>query len=46
MKAPRPTWEPTPLHIPAPEPPRNRGPHTEDISSPRGVVIISYGDDE
>lgn len=46
MRAPRPSWEPTPLHIPLPEPARDRSPHTEDISSPRGVVIISYGDEE
>ena len=46
MRAPRPAWEPTPLHIPQPEPARDRQPHTEDISSPRGVVIISYGDED
>ena len=46
MRAPRPAWEPTPLHIPLPEPARDRQPHTEDISTPRGVVIISYGDED
>ena len=48
MRAPRP-WEPIPLHVPVPEPPRNRddrGPIIEKISTPRGVVIIDYGDGE
>lgn len=46
MRAPRsrPTWEPIPLHIPAPEPPR--GPSPRDDQKPRGMVIINYGDDE
>lgn len=46
MQAPRskPTWEPIPLHIPAPEPPR--GPAPREDQKPRGMVIINYGDDE
>lgn len=48
LRAPRPqsspAWEPTPLHIPAPQP-RDRAPKAEE-KAPRGVVIISYGDDE
>jgi hypothetical protein len=46
IQAPRskPTWEPIPLHIPAPEPPR--GPAPREDQKPRGMVIINYGDDE
>lgn len=47
MRAPRsrPTWEPIPLHVPIPEPADRRPrPRTEE-STPRGVVIISYGDE-
>lgn len=41
-------WEPIPLHVPQPEAPsRHRKPPViiEDISEPRGVVIINYGGD-
>jgi hypothetical protein len=48
MRAPRPnsTWEPIPLHIPAP-PPREVEPSSSkgDEAPRRGVVIIQYGDE-
>lgn len=45
MQAPRP-WEPVPLQIPVPEPPptANRDEASES-KTPRGVVIIQYGDE-
>ena len=51
MRAPRerssPAWEPIPLHIPQPQAPERpaRNSSSEE-KSPRGVVIINYGDDE
>ena len=51
MRAPRerssPAWEPVPLHIPVPQPPDRPARNSSgEEKSPRGVVIINYGDDE
>lgn len=48
LQAPRSrsTWEPIPLHIPAPEPRPASRPSRNEESAPRGVVIINYGDEE
>lgn len=50
MRAPRerssPAWEPVPLHIPQPPPPERPARSSSEEKSPRGVVIINYGDDE
>ncbi len=50
MRAPRPqskpAWEPVPLHIPAPEPRERSRSNGDEEKTPRGVVIISYGDEE
>ncbi len=46
MRAPRPgNFEPIPLQIPVP-PPTDTRPRAQNAETPRGVVIIQYGDDE
>lgn len=46
MHAPRPgAWEPIPLHVPQPEPPRRESGRASESETPRGVVIINYGDE-
>ncbi len=48
VRAPRSqqSWEPTPLHIPVPEPMNRNSSRNEQPKPSRGVVIIDYGSDD